>query len=349
MTSNNAIIYKAHREQGEALEDNGKIIRFEKRSFDLNSVQLEEGDFVTENLFVSLDPYLIGKMNAKGTPYAPPNVIGEPIDNGGVGKVVKSKNNKFPEGAIVGGMLQLSEYTHVKSKNARGFIVIENKYNLPLSHYTGILGMPGMTAYVGLEEIGKLKKGETIFVSTASGAVGQLVGQLAKQAGAYVVGSAGTEEKVAYLKDTLKFDAAFNYKTEKISEALDKHCPKGIDVYWDNVGGETLDAVLLKANLHSRIIGCGMISGYNNTGEQYGVKNLMNIVGKRINFQGFIVFDHYPKYHQEFLNKTEKAVSEGAFVYKEDIYDLENATEGLVGLYSGKNFGKALVRIHGQK
>jgi len=348
MTTNNAVIYKAHKEDKVPLEDNGKVIQFEKRPFDLNSVQLEDGDFITENLYVSLDPYLIGKMNAKGTPYAGPFTIGQPISNGGVGKIVKSKNQNFAEGDIVYGILEISEYSHIKSKEAKGFRVIKNTHNLPLSYYVGILGMPGVTAFVGLEEIGKLKKGETIFVSTASGAVGQIVGQLAKLSGAYVVGSAGTDDKVAYLKDTLKFDAAFNYKTEKIQDALDKYCPKGIDVYWDNVGGETLDAVLLKANIFCRIIGCGMISGYNAAGEPYGMKNLMNVVGKRITFQGFIVFDSWAKHQQEFDKVVEKAVVDKTFVYKEDIYELEKGTEGLVGLYSGKNFGKALVRIHGK-
>jgi len=346
MTTNNAIIYKAHKDSS-PLENNGKIIQFEKRSYDLKSVQLQDGDFISENLYVSLDPYLIGRMNPKGTSYAPPFSIGQPLSNGGVGKVLQSKNEQFPEGAVVYGQLEIAEYTHVKSDQAKAFTVIKNKHNLPLSYYIGVLGMPGMTAFVGLEEIGKIKKGETFFVSAAAGAVGQLAGQLAKLEGAYVVGSAGTDDKVAYLNDTLKFDAAFNYKKEKIGEALDKYCPKGIDVYFDNVGGETLDAVLLKANLFSRIIACGMISGYNTEGGAYGVKNLMNVVGKRITLRGFIVADFWAQQQQKFTEVVEKALVDKSIVYKEEVYDLERGAEGLVGLYSGQNFGKALVRIHG--
>jgi len=344
MKTNNGLIYKAAAQRGSSDLQIGREFAFEKRDFDLNSIQLEEDDFITENLYVSLDPYMIGRMNNKGTNYAPPYTIGKPLTNSGVAKVIKSKNAKFAEGAIVYGSLDIAEYTHIKAQQAATYKVIQNKYNLPLSNYVGVLGMPGMTALSGLYEIGKPKAGETIFVSAASGAVGQLVGQLAKLDGLFVVGSAGSDDKVSYLKDTLKFDAAFNYKTEKPSEALPKYCPKGIDIYFDNVGGEHLDAVLAQANQHARIISCGMISAYG--GQHHTFQNLFLIIPKRIRMEGFIVVDFWQKYQKDMDDRVEKLLNEKKIVYKEDVFDLEHSAEGFLSLYSGKNFGKALVKIH---
>jgi NADPH-dependent curcumin reductase CurA len=211
--------------------------------------------------------------------------------------------------------------------------------------YVGALGMPGMTAYSSLYEIGKPKKGETIFISAASGAVGQIVGQLAKREGLFVVGSAGSDDKVKYLVDTLHFDAAFNYKKEKPLEALSKYCPKGIDIYFENVGGETLDAVLLVANRLCRIIACGMISQYN-TADAYGVKNLINIVAKSITMTGFIVSDFWAKYDKEFYENMEKFIHDGQIVYQEDITKgLEHGAAAFIGMLKGQNFGKAMIQI----
>jgi NADPH-dependent curcumin reductase CurA len=191
--------------------------------------------------------------------------------------------------------------------------------------------------------IGKPKKGETLFVSAASGAVGQLVGQLGKEFGLRVVGAAGSDDKVDYLK-TIGFDDAFNYKTENISEALGRTCPDGIDLYFENVGGETLEAVITHMNVFGRIIACGMISQYN-TQEPYGVKNLVNIVGKRIRFEGFIVSDH-PELEPEFLTKVIALLQEGKFKYRESISEgIETTPEALLDVLKGNNFGKQVVKV----
>lgn len=191
--------------------------------------------------------------------------------------------------------------------------------------------------------IGQPKKGETLFVSAASGAVGQLVGQLGKEFGLHVVGSAGTDDKVEYLK-TIGFDEAFNYKTENVNEALARTCPNGIDVYFENVGGETLEAVINNMNVFGRIVACGMISQYN-TQEPYGVKNLINIVGKRIRFQGFIVTDH-GDLEPEFLTKVIAVLKEGKFQYRESISEgIETTPEALFDVLKGNNFGKQVVKV----
>lgn len=206
--------------------------------------------------------------------------------------------------------------------------------------------MPGLTAYSSYYEIGQPKKGETIFISAASGAVGQLVGQLAKKDGLYVVGSAGTDAKVKFLKE-LGFDDAFNYKTEDPFQALPKYCPKGIDIYFENVGGTTLEAAMLTANNFARIIACGMISQYN-TKDYYGVKGLMQCVSKRLTIRGFIVGDpdFGPKYGKEFMTNMPKWLSSGEVKYQEDIADgLESAPDKFIGMLKGENFGKTMVRI----
>lgn len=203
-----------------------------------------------------------------------------------------------------------------------------------------------MTAYSSFYEIGKPKKGETIFISAASGAVGHIVGQLAKREGLRVVGSAGTDDKVKHLTE-LGFDAAFNYKTEKPADALAKYCPDGIDIYFENVGGETLEAVLMAANNFGRVIACGMISQYNTT-DYYGVKSLMMVVAKRLTIRGFIVGDpdFWPKYQKEFYTNMPKWLANGEVKYREDIADgLANGPEKFVGMLKGENFGKTMIKI----
>ncbi|KAL9810597.1 putative 2-alkenal reductase (NAD(P)(+)) [Arabidopsis thaliana] len=217
--------------------------------------------------------------------------------------------------------------------------------DVPLSYYTGLLGMPGMTAYVGFYEICSPKKGETVYVSAASGAVGQLVGQFAKMMGCYVVGSAGSKEKVDLLKTKFGFDYAFNYKEEPdLSAALKRCFPNGIDIYFENVGGKMLDAVLMNMNMHGRIAVCGMISQYN-LENQEGVHNLSNIIYKRIRIQGFVVSDFYDEY-SKFLEFLHPHIKEGKITYVEDVADgLEKGPEALVGLFHGKNVGKQVVVI----
>jgi len=275
-----------------------------------------------------------------------PDSLGKPISNGGVGKIIKSANPSLKEGEIIYGLLRWEEYTVFDADTAKSFRVIENKEKLPLSNYVGVLGMPGMTAYLSFFHIAKHKKGEVIFISAASGAVGQIVGQIAKREGLYVVGSAGEDAKVEYLLKELGFDAAFNYKKETPKEALKKYCPKGIDIYFENVGGETLEAVLDAANVYCRIIACGMISQYNTT-SPYGVKNLSQIVGKRILIQGFMVYDLVATIGLDAFFKDVPAwLVKGELKYKEDIVQgLENAQDAFIGMLQGKNFGKALIQM----
>ncbi|XP_073308958.1 2-alkenal reductase (NADP(+)-dependent)-like [Primulina huaijiensis] len=234
------------------------------------------------------------------------------------------------------------EYTLIKS--AEGVFKIQHT-DVPLSYYTGILGMPGITAYCGFYEVCSPKKGETVFISAASGAVGQLVGQFAKLFGCYVVGSAGTKDKVDLLKNKFCFDDAFNYKEEPdLNAALKRYFPDGIDIYFENVGGNMLDAVLLNMKMKGRIAVCGMISQYN-LEEQEGVKNLFCLVTKRIRMEGFIVLDyyhHYPKY----LEMVLPLMKQGKITYVEDIAEgLENAPNALIGLFSGRNVGKQVVVV----
>jgi NADPH-dependent curcumin reductase CurA len=216
---------------------------------------------------------------------------------------------------------------------------------VPLSWYLGVLGMPGMTAYVGLLDIGKPKAGETVYVSAAAGAVGQIVGQLARMQGCRVVGSAGSDDKVAWLTREAGYDAAFNYKTSgPLGAALGEHCPKGIDVYFENVGGAMLDAVLTRMNVRGRIAACGMISQYN-LEQPEGVHNLMAVVGNRLTIQGFIVSDHFDRLPQ-FIQQMTGWLADGKVVYREDVAEgIENAPAAFIGMLKGENFGKQVVKI----
>jgi NADPH-dependent curcumin reductase CurA len=246
-------------------------------------------------------------------------------------------------------MLNIEEYSVVPKQAADGLRKIENQYNLDPMVYVGALGMPGLTAYSSFYEIGKPKKGETIFISAASGAVGQLVGQLAKHDGLRVIGSVGSDEKLDYIIKELNFDGGFNYKEEKPADALKRLAPDGVDIYYENVGGEQLEAALDAMNNFGRIIGCGMVSEYNKQeGERYGIKNLMQMVAKRITFRGFIVGDKDmgPLYFEERNKNVSKWLAEGTFKAKMSVTDgIDNAPEGLVGMLQGKNFGKAVLKI----
>lgn len=257
MSSNNAIIFTKAPTEFPVV---GEHLKYEKRDYSLP--EPSQGEIITENIYVSIDPYQRGRMrNPEVKSYSPPYNLNEPVRNFGVAKVYKSKNEKFSVGDLVFlRNCEWAEYTLFKAEETEGINKLQNPYKLSLSNFIGVLGMPGMTAYSSLYEIGKPKKGETIFISAASGAVGQLVGQLAKREGLIVVGSAGTDEKVKHLKD-LKFDEAFNYKKERPADALAKYCPNGIDIYFENVGGETLDAALAAANNFARFIVVRIIPG----------------------------------------------------------------------------------------
>ncbi|KAI9092772.1 hypothetical protein K1719_027569 [Acacia pycnantha] len=312
------------------------------------NLKLPEGSngVLVKNLYLSCDPYMRGRMSKPLFPsYIDSFEPGSPISGLGVSKVIDSRNQNFREGDLVWGPTCWEEYSVISSPES--LFKIQHT-DFPVSYYTGILGMPGMTAYVGFYEICAPKKGETVFVSAASGAVGQLVGQFAKLMGCYVVGSAGSKEKVDLLKSRFGFDEAFNYKEKpNLDAALKRYFPEGIDIYFENVGGKMLDAVLLNMRIHGRISLCGMISQYN-LNHHEGVQNLLNLIRNRIRMEGFIVTDHYHLY-DKFLEMVIPLIKEGKIVYVEDIVEgIENAPSALIGLFHGRNVGKQVVVVHSQ-
>jgi len=298
---------------------------------------------VVKNLYLSCDPYMRAKMSKPDQAGYSSNFIpGSVITGFGVAKVLDSNHPDFKAGDFVWGITGWEEYSLIETPEN----LFKIKYtDVPLSYYTGLLGMPGLTAYAGFYEICKPKQGEYVFVSAASGAVGQLVGQFAKLMGCYVVGSAGSDEKVNLLKTKFGFDEAFNYKKEQdFDVALKRYFPEGIDIYFENVGGAMLDAVLLNMRLHGRIAACGVISQINREKPE-GFYNMIPLILKRIQLIGFVVFDYYPL-HPEFVEKVVTYIKEGKITYVEDRAEgIERAPAALVGLFSGQNLGKQVVVI----
>ncbi|XP_057777845.1 2-alkenal reductase (NADP(+)-dependent)-like [Salvia miltiorrhiza] len=297
---------------------------------------------LVKNLYLSCDPYMRSRMTKTDHNYIPVFTPALPIIGAGVAKVLDSSNPNFKKDELIWGMTGWEEYSLIKS--TEGLFKIQDT-DVPLSYYTGILGWSGLSAYVGIYEISCPKQGETVFISAASGAVGQIVGQFAKLLGCYVVGSAGTKDKVDLLKTKFGFDYAFNYKEEAdLNAALKRYFTKGIDIYFDNVGGEMLEAALLNMKLNGRIVACGMISQYN-LQESQGVKNLFKIVAQEIRMQGFMV-SNYVHLFPKFLDFILPLIREGKIRYVEDVAQgLESAPAALVGLFSGHNVGKQIVRL----
>ncbi|KAK4436622.1 2-alkenal reductase (NADP(+)-dependent) [Sesamum alatum] len=297
---------------------------------------------LVKNLYLSCDPYMRGRMRKTEGSYVDSFTPGSAITGYGVARIVDSSHPNFKKGDLVWGMTGWEEYSLIRS--TQGLFKIQHT-DVPLSYYTGILGMAGHTAYSGFYEVCSPKKGEFVFISAASGAVGQLVGQFAKLLGCYVVGSAGSKDKVDLLKNKFGFDDAFNYKEEPdLNAALKRYFPDGIDIYFENVGGKMLDAVLLNMKVHGRIAVCGMISQYN-LEQPEGVHNLFNLITKRIRMQGFAVFDYYHLYHK-FLDMVLPLIKQGKLNYIEDIAEgLESAPGALVGLFYGRNVGKQVVVV----
>lgn len=346
MVQNKAVIFKS---VPTGLPVPGKDLTVEARDFDLEQAP-PAGGITTKNFYASFDPYQRGRMRApEKKSYSPPFTLGEPIANNTVAKVLKSDTPALKAGDLITGPLPNEEYSAVPKNVAEACRKIENPHKLDLKHFLGALGMPGLTAYSSFYEIGKPQKGETIFISAASGAVGALVGQLAKHEGLKVIGSVGSDEKLEYITKELKFDGGFNYKKEKPLDALRRLAPNGVDIYYENVGGEQLEAALEVMNTFGRIIGCGMISEYNKTeSERYGVKNLMYMVAKRITFRGFIVGDTDigPKHYQERNKNLSDWLHDGSFKAQLSVVDgIDNGPEGLVGMLQGKNFGKTVLKI----
>ncbi|KAG6668845.1 hypothetical protein CIPAW_01G200500 [Carya illinoinensis] len=309
------------------------------------NLKVPEGSngILVKNLYLSCDPYMLTKMKkVEGPNLSGSFTPGSPLTGFGVAKVLDSMQPDFRKGDLVWGTTRWEEYSLITE--TQGLFKIEQT-DVPLSYYTGILGMTGLTAFAGFHEVCSPKKGEYVFISAASGAVGQLVGQFAKLMDCYVVGSAGSKEKVDLLKNKLGFDEAFNYKEENdLDAALKRYFPEGIDIYFENVGGKMLDAVLLNMRAHGRIAVCGMISQYH-LDQPEGVHNLIYVIPKRIRMQGLVVFDYFNIY-PKFLEQVLLDIREGKIVYVEDIVEgLENGPTALVGFSSGRNVGKQVVAV----
>jgi hypothetical protein len=300
---------------------------------------IADGQLLVRNHYLSLDPYMRGRLSAAKS-YAQSVNIGEVMVGGTAGQVVASRHSGYQVGDQVVGYLGWQRYG-VSDGTA---LMRVDEQGIPLSAYLGVMGMPGATAYVGLLDIGQPKSGETVVVSAASGAVGSVVGQIAKIKGCRAVGIAGGPEKCAYVVEELGFDACIDYKQGRLSEDLAQAAPKGIDVYFENVGGPIFDKVLLRMNPFGRIPLCGLISQYNAI-DPYGMKNVGTLVINRIKLQGFIVSDHLARW-PEALKDIGQWLKEGRIKYRESIADgIENAPAAFIGLLAGKNFGKQLVKL----
>lgn len=300
-----------------------------------------EGEVVVRNDVLSVDPYMRGRMNDVRS-YVPPFRLGEAMEGGAVGTVVASRSDQLAVGEAVLHNYGWRQYTVA---SARAFRPIDTG-QAPASAYLSVLGMPGETAYFGLFDVGDMRPGDTVFVSGAAGAVGSLVGQFAKLRGARrVIGSAGSAAKVAYLREELGFDAAFNYRDAPVSKQLAEAAPDGIDVFFDNVGGDHLEAALTSLRTYGRVTLCGAISAYNDTEPGPGPRNLMLAVSKRLRLGGFIVFDFAERRH-EFIAEVTPWVRDGRATLRETtVSGIENAPDAFLGLFSGENTGKMLVDL----
>ncbi|MDX3237161.1 NADP-dependent oxidoreductase, partial [Streptomyces sp. ME03-5709C] len=299
------------------------------------------GEILVRNLYVSVDPYMRGRMNDAES-YAQPYRLDEPMQGSAVGRVVASGAEGFAPGDHVLHFLGWREYALVDA----GTAVKVDPELAPLSSYLGVLGMTGLTAYAGLLRIAALKEGDTVFVSGAAGAVGSQAGQIAKLKGASrVIGSAGSDEKVELLLEEYGFDAAFNYKNGPVAEQLAAAAPEGIDVYFDNVGGEHLEAAIGALNLHGRVAVCGMIALYNATEPAPGPRNLFRLIQNRLRVEGFLVGDHRDL-QPRFVQEVGGWIREGRLRYRETVVDgIENNLEAFLGVLRGDNTGKMLVRL----
>ena len=303
--------------------------------------KLQEGEVLLKSKYVSVDPYLRGRMSDAPS-YIAPFEVGKPIESGIIAEVLESKAENFSKGDHVSGALAWKETQVAKAKS----LMKVDGNMAPLSAYLGILGMTGMTAYLGLTEIGKPKAGETLLVSGAAGAVGSVVGQIGKILGLRVVGIAGTDEKIELLKSKFGFDEGINYNTTKnMREAIGQTCPNGVDVYFDNVGGEISEAVLFNINKFSRTVNCGAISQYNNTELSKSISVQPFLVKKSSLMQGFVVFDYEDK-HPDAIKQLAKWLKDGKLTYTETIKEgFENIPQAFLDLFDGKNKGKMVVKL----
>jgi NADPH-dependent curcumin reductase len=328
----NRQILLASRPQGPATETNFRLV-------EQPIPEPAHGEVLVKNEWLSLDPYMRGRMNDVKS-YVPPAQLNAVMVGQTVGEVVESRDPRFKPGTKVLTSLGWQLYGAAKASDVTAIDTTE----IPASYYLGIVGMPGMTAWFGLNEIGKPKSGETLVVSAASGAVGSVVGQLAKIAGCRAVGIAGGAAKCDYVTRELGFDACIDYKAGRVFEDLRTACPAGVDVCFENVGGEILDTTLRLMNRFSRIVVCGLIAEYN-AAQPYGYTRLRSVLVNRIKMQGMIVFDWKDRY-AEARGALTRLVLDGKLKYRESVIDgLENAPRGLIALLKGENFGKQLVRL----
>ncbi|MBI2746967.1 MAG: NADP-dependent oxidoreductase [Burkholderiales bacterium] len=337
MPSNRQILLD-NRPEGEATASNFKLVT-------VQTPALQDGQVLVRHHFLSLDPYMRGRMN-DGKSYAQPQPLGEVMIGGTVGEVVESRHPKFAAGDKVVGMGGWQEYSVVDA-NQPGAVRKVDTTHVPLSHYLGAVGMPGVTAWYGLVKIIEPKAGETMVVSAAAGAVGSAYGALAKARGCRVVGIAGGKDKCDYVVNELGFDACVDYKKHKdagsLSKALKQACPNGIDGYFENVGGMVLDAVLSRMNAHGRIAVCGMIAGYD--GQPVPMTYPQLILTNRLKVQGFIVSEHMEVW-PEALKELGTLVGTGKLRPRESVApNLDAAPEAFLGLLKGRNFGKQLVKL----
>ena len=298
-----------------------------------------EGEVLVRGIYLSLDPYMRGRISGARS-YAKPVEVGAVMEGRVVGEVMRSRDPRLREGDFVLGGYGWQLYSAVPGA---GLLKLDPA-EAPLSTALGVLGMPGLTAYVGLSEIGRPQGGETVVVSAASGAVGAVVGQLAKRAGARVVGIAGGADKCRYVEAEFGFDACIDHRAADLGAALDRTCPNGIDVYWENVGGAVQQAVFPRLNDFGRMVMCGMVAEYNDLEPRPG-PNLMSAVRRRLKIQGFIVSDQWQRF-AEYRAMAAPLLKSGELKYREDIVDgLDRAPEAFIGLLQGRNFGKLVVRL----
>ncbi len=315
----------------------------ERSNFEFVTEPLGEpgpGEVLVKVLYISLDPAMRGWMNA-GKSYIAPVGIGDVMRAGGLGRVVASNDPSLAVGDTVVGITGVQDYVLAKAKE---LTKIDPRL-APLPRFLGALGMPGLTAYFGLLDIGKPKEGETVVVSAGAGAVGAVTGQIAKIKGCRVVGIAGGPDKCRYIVDELGFDAAIDYKNEDVREGLARHCPKGIDIYFDNVGGDILDVVLTLLARHARVIICGAISQYNSTEGIQGPRNYLSLLVNHAKMEGFVVFDYMARYG-EGMQALAGWTMAGKLKAREDIVKgLETFPETLQKLFRGENFGKLILEV----
>jgi NADPH-dependent curcumin reductase CurA len=321
------------RPEGQPGEDNFELVESEL-------APPGEGQMLRRTLWLSVDPYMRGRMSERKS-YAPPAQLGQPMVGQTVSEVVESNDPRFAKGDVV---VTSDGWQAYAVGDGRGLRKIDPA-QAPVSWALGVLGMPGLTAYAALLDIGQPKSGETVVVSAAAGAVGSIAGQIAKLKGCRVVGTAGTDDKCAWVTNELGFDACINYKTEPLNDALKAACPNGVDIYYDNVGGAVLEAVLRRINLHARIPLVGIISQYSEA-KPVG-PNLAPILINRATLRGWLVFDHFDRM-PDFLRDMAAWLREGKVKYREDVVEgLENAPRAFLGLLKGENTGKRVVKVSG--